>query len=952
MRRVLILFLFFASGLSLSVRAQTPLLQQQLLQLTSRSDSLINHYPSEKIYIQFDKPEYTLGDTIWFKAYVFNAASHLLSSRSGLLHVDIATDSNRVVKQYLFAVTSGLSPGNLVLNTKDYKSGNYVIRAYTQWMRNFSEDGFFYKQLRIADADEKGWLVKSRIDTSNQGRHLRSRLAVSRLDQVPMTDSTFLAEVYNGKKQLYKQTVHAGANGLLDLAFELPADAKPSIRLESKDKSKRAVVPVGLNRPQNTDVQFMPEGGGVVAGLASRIGFKAIGEDGRGVSITGIVVDKEGKPAAELKSFYRGMGVFTLLPQPSQQYTARITLPGGTIKNYALPEAKASGIVLRVNNEFNSDSLQVELFASPDLQQSGQSWFLLGKDRGVVCYAAVFDFGKSLHISKMISKVHFPTGIAHFMVLSQSGQPLAERLVYIDQKDELQIHIEPGKAQYTSKDSIALHLMVTDHNNQPVQGVFSMAVTDDLQVKTDSLNDENLLSKILITSDLKGYVETPAYYLKHDEPNWQALDDLLLTQGWVNYEPQSTSLHYTAETEYKVSGIVSNLFNAPVKKTEIMLFSSHPSVLMDTITDDKGQFLFHRFPRLDTPVFVLQARNRHGKSFNVNIKVDEVFPPVFKAPYMPEKTPWYVNTDTTLGMRLKNIITFNKFLDSIPGVKAHHLKEVKIIAKKVVKGSENLNGPGNADVVLDEKDMEAAGKKNLLQLLEENIKGFHYAWFKTPERKASSLSPAEHEDAYTFETNEIRHAPESNWYFVFEKPLILIMDGIQVSDEIPNFRFDDYKALLENVSAEDVKGIELNFNPRFSGNYLKHGIWMEEPIAEFKIRDFAFIEITTRSGHGANTTFTPGTYLYNPLALTWPKRFYKPRYTLRDTAKNFDPRATIDWEPQIITDASGKATVTFYAGTSPSSYTVIMEGADLNGDIGSERKKIVFVMQKDGAKSK
>ncbi len=944
MRRVLILFMFFAFSFNLSVRAQTPLLQQQLLLLTSHSDSLINQYPSEKIYIQFDKPEYTLGDTVWFKAYVFNAASHLLSSRSGLLHVDIATDSNRVVKQYLFAIKSGLSPGNLVLNTKEYKSGNYVIRAYTQWMRNFSEDGFFYQQLRIADADENGWLVKTRIDTSDRGRHLRVRLAVSRPDQTPMTDSTFLAEVYNGKKQLYKQTVHAGANGLLDLSFELPADARPSIRLESRDKSKRAVVPVSLNRPQNTDVQFMPEGGSMVAGLPSRIGYKAIGEDGRGVAITGIVVDKEGKQVAELKSFYRGMGDFTLLPQPGEKYTAQIILPGGASKSYALPEAKASGIVLRVNNEMHSDSVEVEISASPDLQQSGQSWFLLGKDRGVVCYAAVFDFGKSLHLSKMISKVRFPTGITHFMVLSQSGQPLAERLVYIDQLDELQIHIEPDKAQYASKDSIALHVMVTDHNNQPVKGVFSMAVTDDTQVKTDSLNDENLLSKILFTSDLKGYVETPAYYLNPVEPNWQALDDLLLTQGWVNYEPKSTSLPYAAETEYKVSGIVNNLFNAPVKKTDIMLFSSHPSVLMDTITDDKGQFLFDHFPRVDTPVFVLQARNRHGKSFNVNIKVDEVFPPVFKAPYMPEKAPWYVNIDTTLGMRLKNIITFNKFLDSIPGVKAHHLKEVKIIAKKVVKGSENLNGPGNADVVLDEKDMEAAGKKNLLQLLEENIKGFHYAWFKTP---ITILSPPEYSEAYKFEKDEIRHAPESNWYFVFEKPLILVMDGIQVSDEIPNFRFDDYKALLENVSAEDVKGIELNFNPRFSGNYLKHGIWMEEPLAEFKIRDFAFIEITTRSGHGANTTFTPGTYLYKPLALTWPKQFYKPKYTVKDTVKSFVPRSTIDWEPQIVTDSAGKATVTFFAGTSSSSYTATMEGADLNGNIGTKRKKIVLVLLKE-----
>ena len=857
-----------------------------------------------------------MGDTIWFKAYVFNAASHLLSSRSGLLHVDIATDSNRVVKQYLFAIKSGLSPGNLVLNTKEYKSGNYVIRAYTQWMRNFSEDGFFYQQLRIADADENGWLVKTNIDTSKQGMHLRARLAVSRLDQVPMTDSTFVAEVYNGKKQLYKQTVHAGANGLLDLSFELPADARPSIRLESRDKSKRAVVPVGLNRPQNTDVQFMPEGGSMVVGLPSRIGYKAIGEDGRGVAITGIVVDKEGKQVAELKSFYRGMGDFTLLPLPGEKYTARITLPGGTIKSYALPEAKASGIMLRVNNELNSDSLQVELSASPDLQQSGQSWFLLGKDRGVVCYAAVFDFGKSLHLSKMISKVRFPTGITHFMVLSQSGQPLAERLVYIDQLDELQIHIEPDKAQYASKDSIALHVMVTDHNNQPVQGVFSMAVTDDLQVKADTSN--SIVSHLLLTSDLKGNVENPAYYLIRNEPNWQALDDLLLTQGWVNYEPISSSLPYAAETEYKVSGSVNNVFNAPVKKTDILLFSNHPSILKDTLTDDKGQFLFDHFPRVDTPVFVLQARNRHGKSFNVNIKVDEITPPAFNAPCFPEKMPWYVNIDTTLGMRLKNIITFNKFLDSIPGVKAHHLKEVKIIAKKVVKGSENLNGPGNADIVLDEKDLEAAGKKNLLQLLEENIKGFRELYI-------IPIYP--------------------RWYYIHFNRVYFVVDGTLLEDVRPDLDFMSLKIYLQTINAEDIKGIEAMSSAKYKRIYKNRFLSTESMMNTDMHRDEAYIEITTRSGHGFSLKNTPGTYLYKPLALTWPKQFYKPTYTVSDTVKSFVPRSTIDWEPNVLTNARGEATVTFFAGENTTSYTVLVQGTDANGLTGAGYRKIIIMQR-------
>src|SRR5689334_3925274 len=112
--------------------------QLSLLKFTASSDSLISKNGGEKLYIQFDKPYYVLGDTIWLKAYQFNAPTYLLSSRSGLLHIDIANDSNKIVRQYLLPVASGLSWGNIALDDKVFKPGDYTLRAYTNWMRNFA----------------------------------------------------------------------------------------------------------------------------------------------------------------------------------------------------------------------------------------------------------------------------------------------------------------------------------------------------------------------------------------------------------------------------------------------------------------------------------------------------------------------------------------------------------------------------------------------------------------------------------------------------------------------------------------------------------------------------------------------------------------------------------------------------------------------------------------------
>ena len=95
-----------------------------------------------------------------------------------------------------------------------------------------------------------------------------------------------------------------------------------------------------------------------------------------------------------------------------------------------------------------------------------------------------------------------------------NGQPLNERLVFVDHHDDLQIDVEPDQAVYAPKDSIALRFRVKDRAGEPVAGNFSMAVTDDKLVKADSV-DDNILTHLLLTSDLKGYVERPGYYFEN-----------------------------------------------------------------------------------------------------------------------------------------------------------------------------------------------------------------------------------------------------------------------------------------------------------------------------------------------------------------------------------------------------------------------------------------------------
>ena len=98
---------------------------------------------------------------------------------------------------------------------------------------------------------------------------------------------------------------------------------------------------------------------------------------------------------------------------------------------------------------------------------------------------------------------------------------------------------------------------------------------------------------------------------------------------------------------------------------------------------------------------------------------------------------------------------------------------------------------------------------------------------------------------------------------------------------------------------------------------------------------FAYIEITTRNGIGPYRQVSPGTYSFKSLPFIIAKDFYRPRYVDKTPNGIKDYRSTIHWDPFVVTGKDGKAVVSFYASDRPNNYTIIMEGSDMNGNIGS-----------------
>lgn len=893
--------------------------------------------PYEKLYVQTDKPVYLTGDTLRLKAYLLNGDYRGPSAMSGILYVELDNEAGKSIRRIMLPVNGGLAWADMALDTADIKKGNYTLRAYTNWMRNFGEDYILKKNIIVSGHQDNPVLVKSLFKQT--GNKVETGLQFSLLDGKLVALKDVELTLMSGKKNISKDKFTTGIDGKVTLNFAVPEGDEPISIKAVLTGSPELTIPVILNREQNIDVQFMPEGGALVAGIQSKVGIKAIGENGKGINISGKIYNSKGEEVSVFSTMYNGMGNVAFTSVMGESYTAKLN---GNNKTYPLPQIKHSGTVLNIAAS-TKDSLKITIIHAPG---TAGSFYLIGQARGVVCYAEPISLTNGT-VTKSISKNLFPTGITRFTLINSTQQPVNERIVFINHNDEFRFNIQPGKNNYTTRDSIALTVNVTDKTGKPVQGNFSIAVTDNSQVSIDSLAS-NMLTHLLLTSDLKGEVEQPGYYFTgNKEPE---LDNLMLTQGWVGYEwkdilsPETKPIAFQPEREYIISGKVTNALGKPMEKSPIALLGNKPLVAMDTLTDKNGRFLFTNVWPVDTAVFKLQARNKNNKEFNVTIKMDEQIFPEFKTEPKTAQ-PWYVNTDTTLLKNAATVIAEKKARREYKG-EGTQLRQVEIKAKKVVKGSKNLNGPGEADLVLDEQDMLKAGKRTLKDLLKEKVPGIdEFGKGKRPVPYALYGKRV----SFVFDGIDIDKFFHPDYSSIEDNPMLRGADKDAMKHDLfVRERTAMINNYLNYYTAEDVVGIELMFNPKYNRAYASNsvpgggseGVGRRVEPAKFNSR--AYIEITTRTKHGPFMHVTPGTYLYKPLAFTMPKQFYSPKYTAnnKNTPLGTDMRSTIFWEPNLITDAAGKATVSFYSADKAADYSVIIEGTDMSGGLGFGKREI------------
>lgn len=279
------------------------------------------------------------------------------------------------------------------------------------------------------------------------------------------------------------------------------------------------------------------EGGNAVAGLPCRISFKATDGKGYPVEVEGALFEDE-QAVTTFKSMHDGMGCFSFIPSADKTY--RVELTNGS--RYSLPEIYPEGISLRL---IRQNRKEVEFLVSQTPGIAAGEIYLLGQMRGMICCVAKGVLKDKLKIKIPVSEFLYQ-GIAEFTLFDAAMQPVAERLVYIHPKKKLSVRIEPEKKRYVLREKATLKIKVTDDTGSPVRAHLGVSVFDGAYL--NPADPVNILTHCYLSSQIRGVIHNPAYYFDEEKKDRkEALDLLLLTQGWRRYVWGFGNPAYTGE---------------------------------------------------------------------------------------------------------------------------------------------------------------------------------------------------------------------------------------------------------------------------------------------------------------------------------------------------------------------------------------------------------------------
>ena len=661
------------------------------------------------------------------------------------------------------------------------------------------------------------------------------------------------------------------------------------------------------NRKGNmvSDVQFLPEGGVLLQNSTNLVAFKAVDKFGFGVDTDGKVVDENGTVVTSFSTDYKGMGLLFLMPEEGKKYYA--TINGFPKFRYEF-KAVEKGVKIQL---VNHTLAEVILNISGNSQSlTGELFYLLNMYRGEVLFYKAFEMDGLNKVLKLESSLLKP-GINKLILLDKNLTPVSERLLFSENFETNNIKLFTDKEVYKKKSLVSLKLNCEKNIDSLDIANLSMIVVHDLAEPENGFS-KNILSQMLIDSEIKGFVESSADFLKDNEISSEAKLRLLMLSTspesyfWNTAPPVTEEINFVQESGIKIRGIARNtLTNNIIKNGEITLAIQKDNELafITQTTDSAGRFEFTGLLFSDTAKIHVQAKTETGK-MNIEVLVDSVF---------QEVKPSEAQTNL-LGDKLTIQSELAALKYQIYTEKRKNSPRTR--ASKRIKDKQNIESDGHirmyesADFVLD-VDPNEQSYGNVLDYMVGKIPGVDvgsdYVRIRGTRSYGGNTVPLFLIDGVPLVGNQNLILPDVNSQNFQEADVNNNIDQqiIQSVQAIPLTDVDKIEVLKssQNTSLYGVKGA--------------NGI----------------IAIYTRHGTKIPTdSKSKGIIEKNIAGYMSYKNFYSPEYSEMTENKLIDLRTLLYWNPELET-SKGEIEIQFYTSEQSGKYKIFIEGITNNGII-------------------
>lgn len=865
----------------------------------------------EKVYVQTDRTFYAPNEEIWWNVFVTNA-KNAPSTLSEQVYAELYSPNGTKSDALILKNKGGYAQGYFKLKS-DAVGGIYKLRVYTYWMQNFGEENYFEKELTVQKTVLPEVLMQLDFEREayGAGDEVVAIFKAKTKDNKALAHKKLTYTVQLNGQLVTNQTATTDDNGKALLSYKLPdklTETNNLINVQFEEsgltESITRSAPIVLN---NLDIQLLPEGGTVVANQKNRIAIKVLNEFGQPADIKGEIVNKSGNVIQEFSTFHQGMGAFELVPEKNENYMLRVTQPVGIRQTWKVPSVETDRLGIFVKKQ-QDQRIEFDLYSPKE-----QRVFVVAQQQGNLIYTQEIKAVKGAN-TVAFSTEDFPMGIVQLTVVDEKERVHAERLVFVNAQRKLKVHISTNKEDYLPREKVVVDIWAKDETGRGVQGNFSMAVVDDKQHTFADDKQDNILSYLLMSSELKGEIYEPNFYFDpKNEKAAAALDYVLLTHGWRRFEWQTIleesnrmTIRYPILAN-EISGYVK-IGDQLGKKQTIFLSEGQArytkkKALATTQTDDNGFFTFKNVT-VSFPAFLSTTYHGEYQSIRINqyskpgLSWERTVPGIYhdqivNQGYYKKKEDGklydrynqqvdVVNSDIV--SEDGRLVTTSKNFKIVDGlIKTKHNYTVRIDEEGYVFSNEGRlsKAPVNVNSKIVQKTV---GNKRSSPIVMDSIS------YTVPQNRSLDWDRRRNADKYT-------------------ERIELSTSGLTSERALASVMLSTESVVVEASNIEIMnsgRNNRYNVTPSFQEELISPSVYL--------------IQVA------------PKNLQYKSIP-----RFYQPNYSdKRGTPERTDFRKTIYWNPSIQTNKNGKASLSYYNSDEVTTFRILLEGNNAEGQLAHE----------------